>query len=183
MHAQLSQADRSGSTWLEVCEETERWATNGAAPVPDVTLCSTFQPIFSLRSSDVAGTEALRRAYLNDGAQTSPPAMFGRRPVGEAVSLDKLCHRTHLHNAAGVLHSGERLFLNFRPETLFVSGYAGDLVRRRRGPTSFPARSSYDGSSLEVRSISLSMLRRNSGVAVSRSRPTASVSVCPILTG
>jgi EAL domain-containing protein (putative c-di-GMP-specific phosphodiesterase class I) len=131
-HALLSQADRSGSKWLEVGEETEWWMSGGDAPVPDVTLCSAFQPIFGLRFGDFAGTEALLRAYLNDGAQISPPAMFARRSATEATSLDKLCHRTHLHNAANALQSGERLFLNFRPETLLVAGYADELVQTVR---------------------------------------------------
>jgi EAL domain-containing protein (putative c-di-GMP-specific phosphodiesterase class I) len=129
LHAQPSPVDRSGSTWLEVGEETEWWMRREDASVPDVTLCSAFQPIFGLRPSGVAGTEALLRAYLNDGAQISPPVMFARRSASEAVSLDKLCHRTHLHNAANVLQSGERLFLNFRPETLFAVGYAHELVQ------------------------------------------------------
>ncbi|WP_206956053.1 EAL domain-containing protein [Trinickia acidisoli] len=127
LRAQPSPADLASSTWLEVGEETEWWVRSGVAP--DITLCSSFQPIFSLRSGNVAGTEALLRAYLNDGAQISPPAMFAQRSMDEAVSLDQRCHRTHLHNAASVLCSGEQLFLNFRPETLLVAGYASELVQ------------------------------------------------------
>lgn len=136
--AQSSPADRSVQTWLEVGEETEWWVGNGDAPVPNVTLCSAFQPIFSLGSSDVSATEALLRAYFSDGEQISPPALFARRSVSAGISLDKLCHRTHLHNAASVLRTGERLFLNFRPETLCLEGYADELVQSAKNANLSP---------------------------------------------
>jgi EAL domain-containing protein (putative c-di-GMP-specific phosphodiesterase class I) len=71
----------------------------------------------------------LLRAYLNDGAPVSPPAMFARRTGGEACSLDALSQNTHLHNAARVMRGNEKIFLNFRPETLCVPGYANAFAR------------------------------------------------------
>jgi hypothetical protein len=98
-HAQPSPLDRSGAIWREVGEETEWWIGSGDAPDPDVTVCSAFQPIFRIPSCEVAGTEALLRAYLHDGAQISPPVMFARRSASEAVSLDALV--TDRRNRAG----------------------------------------------------------------------------------
>jgi EAL domain-containing protein (putative c-di-GMP-specific phosphodiesterase class I) len=93
-----------------------------------IMLCSHFQPIYSLPHQRQVGYEALLRANAATGEMLTPFELFAKAIVeNSTVTLDRLSHVTHLHNAAPWLPGETWLFLNVTPACFIGPGYARQL--------------------------------------------------------
>jgi len=93
--------------------------TNGSysAAYGPFLLQSAFQPIFSQSASGnltLEAYEALVRPSRG-GAGVPPPQFFSAVEQGDSTSVERLCRRLHVLNAAAAEIGGALVFLNFDP--------------------------------------------------------------------
>jgi EAL domain-containing protein (putative c-di-GMP-specific phosphodiesterase class I) len=93
----------------------------------DLTLSSTFQPIFGFSHHRPIGYEALLQAYDSFGNEVEPLKVLNR-PVapGRWNNLERSTQLLHASNFMRVADAHERLFLNARPDGFITS----DAYRR-----------------------------------------------------
>jgi EAL domain-containing protein (putative c-di-GMP-specific phosphodiesterase class I) len=99
-----------------------------------ITLCSHFQPIYSLPHQRQVGYEALLRGVAPAGGLLAPFELFAKAIVESALGvLDRMSHVTHLESAAAWLPGQTWLFLNLTPENFVDPAYALQLAELARG--------------------------------------------------
>jgi EAL domain-containing protein (putative c-di-GMP-specific phosphodiesterase class I) len=98
-----------------------------------ITLCSHFQPIYSLPHQRQVGYEALLRGVASAGGLLAPFELFAKAIVENSTgALDRLSHAIHVHNAARWLPAETWLFLNVTPASFVDPGYARQLAEHAR---------------------------------------------------
>jgi EAL domain-containing protein (putative c-di-GMP-specific phosphodiesterase class I) len=100
----------------------------------DLTLCSAFQPIFSLSHRRLIGYEALLRAQDPAGNDVPPMSLLGRTsPNGHWSNLERGVQLLHASNFTRIADVRDRLFLNTRPNGFIVSREYRHLVEATLG--------------------------------------------------
>ncbi|MFM0097145.1 EAL domain-containing protein [Paraburkholderia nemoris] len=93
----------------------------------ELTLSSTFQPIFNLSHKCPIGYEALLRARDPSGNEVPPPEVLNRSFArGSWNNLERSVQLLHTSNSTRIANASDKLFLNTQPDGFIVS----DAYRR-----------------------------------------------------
>uniref|UniRef100_UPI003F5000F4 EAL domain-containing protein n=1 Tax=Caballeronia sp. LjRoot34 TaxID=3342325 RepID=UPI003F5000F4 len=100
---------------------------SSSARFGDLTLSSTFQPIFGFSHHLPVGYEALLRAYDSSCNEVEPLKVLNRPSArGHRNNLDRGVQLLHASNFVQIANAHQRLFLNTQPDSFIIS----DAYRR-----------------------------------------------------
>ena len=103
----------------DVAREVVRAEGGGHFRHGGMTLSTHFQPVFSARTGDAHGHEALLRAeFTGEGLALRARAVFHSLDHPARTRLDWICRALHLRNFAVVDPGNRKLFLNVHPQAL-----------------------------------------------------------------
>lgn len=112
-----------------------------AAQFCDLSLTSTFQPIFSIAHRKAVGYEGLVRGHDIAGRQVAPLQIFQRPESSkEYLELDRTCRLLHARNFAEQHETDSWLFLNLNSQCLVAERPDAGFMRRLMSQTGLPAR-------------------------------------------
>ncbi len=113
---------------------------NNTATFKQHSLCSAFQPIYSIAHRRPVGYEALIRPFSPTGDPVSPLHLFSASAgdEAEAVALDRLCRQLHLANFTRQEQGEHWLFLNVNPRVAIGGKKYGAFFARLLEYYNFP---------------------------------------------
>jgi EAL domain-containing protein (putative c-di-GMP-specific phosphodiesterase class I) len=85
---------------------------------PALRIATSFQPVFSVHSSALAGFEALARPVNGTGEPVAPAGHFASCAPADLARLDRECRRIHLSRFADLDEGRGRLHINVHPRAL-----------------------------------------------------------------
>lgn len=85
---------------------------------PAMRIATSFQPVFSVHSSTLAGYEALARPVNGAGEPVAPAGYFDSCAAADLARVDRECRRSHLSRFAALDEGRGRLHLNVHPQAL-----------------------------------------------------------------
>lgn len=95
------------------------FGAQGMAGVPpSMRIATSFQPVFSVHSSALAGFEALARPVNRAGEPVAPAGYFASCAAADLARVDRECRRAHLSRFADLDEGRGRLHLNVHPRAL-----------------------------------------------------------------
>lgn len=85
---------------------------------PALRIATSFQPVFSVHSSALAGFEALARPVNGAGEPVAPAGYFAACAAADLARVDRECRRAHLSRFAALDEGRGRLHLNVHSRAL-----------------------------------------------------------------
>jgi EAL domain-containing protein (putative c-di-GMP-specific phosphodiesterase class I) len=85
---------------------------------PASRIATSFQPLYSVHSSALAGFEALARPVNGAGEPMAPAGYFASLAAADIARVDRDCRRAHLSRFAALDEGRGRLHLDIHPRAL-----------------------------------------------------------------